>query len=226
MLQSLENKLCNFETELKSMSIKVSVYEDNLALRETLAEIIRSTEDFELAGEFGHCLDVVANCRAFDPDVIIMDIDMPGKSGIDGVRELKSVFPNIEVIINTVFDDDNRIFEAIQAGATGYLLKKNSLATLMNSILEVKSGGAPMSPSIARKVLNLQQDKSSNPVIRNLSEKELVILNHLAKGLSYKMVSAECNISIDTVRTYIKRIYEKLQVHSVTEAVHKVFIKK
>ncbi|NOT38216.1 MAG: response regulator transcription factor [Saprospiraceae bacterium] len=206
--------------------IKVAIYEDNLALRNTLSEIIRSNTDFTLAGEFGHCLDVVNNCRAFQPDVIIMDLDMPGKSGIEGVKELKKEFPDIEVIINTVFDDDNRIFEAIQAGATGYLLKKNSLSTLISSIQEVKAGGSPMSPSIARKVLGLQKEKSAVNIFKELSEKEMSILEHLSKGLSYKMVATECNISIDTVRTYIKRIYEKLQVHSVTEAVHKVFIKK
>lgn len=207
------------------MNIKVAVYEDNQALRETLAEIIRSSEGFELAGEFGHCLDVVNNCKAYQPDVIIMDIDMPGKSGIEGLKELKAAFPNIEVIINTVFDDDQKIFEAIKSGATGYLLKKNSLSTLMSSIREVHAGGAPMNPSIARKVLLLQQDKDVSPEIKNLSEKELIILNHLARGLSYKMISAECNISIDSVRTYIKRIYSKLHVHSVTEAVHKIYLK-
>ncbi|HLO57083.1 MAG TPA: response regulator transcription factor [Saprospiraceae bacterium] len=207
--------------------IRVAIYEDNAGLREILASIIRESEEFELAGEFGHCLDVVQNTKAFAPEVIIMDIDMPGRTGIEGVMELKSHYPEVEVIMNTVFDDDDRIFNALKAGATGYLLKKNSLATLLTAIKDVKNGGAPISPSIARKVLQLPfaAGKGSESTY-NLSEREVEILKHLSKGLSYKMVAGEMIISIDTVRTYVKRIYEKLHVHSVTEAVHKVFIEK
>nr|HMU03466.1 response regulator transcription factor [Saprospiraceae bacterium] len=207
--------------------IRVAIYEDNGGLREILASIIRESEEFELAGEFGHCLDVVQNTKAFAPEVIIMDIDMPGRTGIEGVTELKSHYPEVEVIMNTVFDDDDRIFNALKAGATGYLLKKNSLATLLTAIKDVKNGGAPISPSIARKVLQLPfaAGKGSESTY-NLSEREVEILKHLSKGLSYKMVAGEMIISIDTVRTYVKRIYEKLHVHSVTEAVHKVFIEK
>ena len=207
--------------------IRVAIYEDNAGLREILASIIRESEEFELAGEFGHCLDVVQNSKAFAPEVIIMDIDMPGRTGIEGVMELKSHYPDVEVIMNTVFDDDDRIFNALKAGATGYLLKKNSLATLLTAIKDVKNGGAPISPSIARKVLQLPfaAGKGSESTY-NLSEREVEILKHLSKGLSYKMVAGEMIISIDTVRTYVKRIYEKLHVHSVTEAVHKVFIEK
>lgn len=207
--------------------IRVAIYEDNAGLREILASIIRESEEFELAGEFGHCLDVVQNTKAFAPEVIIMDIDMPGRTGIEGVMELKSHYPDVEVIMNTVFDDDDRIFNALKAGATGYLLKKNSLATLLTAIKDVKNGGAPISPSIARKVLQLPfaAGKGSESTY-NLSEREVEILKHLSKGLSYKMVAGEMIISIDTVRTYVKRIYEKLHVHSVTEAVHKVFIEE
>ncbi len=207
--------------------IKVAIYEDNGGLREILAGIIRDSEAFELAGEFGHCLDAVQNTAAFHPDVVIMDIDLPGKSGIEGVRDIKSSFPEVEIIINTVFDDDERIFSAIKAGATGYLLKKNSLATLLSSIQEVHAGGAPMSPSIARRVLTQPLvSNSENNFLKLLSERELEILRLLSKGFSYKMIAEELYISIDTVRTYVKRIYEKLHVHSVTEAVHKVFIEK
>lgn len=210
-----------------SIKIRVAIYEDNAGLRDILASIIRESEEFELAGEFGHCLDVVQNTKAFMPDVIIMDIDMPGRTGIEGVQELKSHFPEVEVIMNTVFDDDDRIFNAIKAGATGYLLKKNSLATLLTAIKDVKNGGAPISPSIARKLLQLPlATGKAKESTYNLSEREIEILILLSKGLSYKMVAKELIISLDTVRTYVKRIYEKLHVHSVTEAVHKVFIEK
>jgi DNA-binding NarL/FixJ family response regulator len=207
--------------------IRVAIYEDNAGLREILSAIIRESEDFELAGEFGHCLDAIKNTDAFRPDVILMDIDMPGRSGIEAVKDIKGVFPGVEIIMNTVFDDDDRVFKAIQAGATGYLLKKNSLATVLNSIKDVKAGGSPMSPGIARRLLSLpwirqRDDKHTH----DLSDREMQILENLSKGLSYKMVAEELHISIDTVRSYIKRIYEKLHVHSVTEAIHKVFIDK
>jgi DNA-binding NarL/FixJ family response regulator len=217
-----------FATQCNIMDrIRVAIYEDNAGLREILASIIRDSQEFELAGEFGHCLDVVKNTRAFDPEVIIMDIDMPGMSGIEGVLKVKKEYPKVEVIMNTVFDDDDRIFNALKAGATGYLLKKSSLSNLLSSIKEVKNGGAPISSTIARKVLQLPfaSGKESNDTY-NLSEREIDILKHLSKGLSYKMVAIEMIISLDTVRTYVKRIYEKLHVHSVTEAVHKVFIDK
>jgi DNA-binding NarL/FixJ family response regulator len=209
--------------------IKVAIYEDNGGLREVLATIIRESAEFELAGEFAHCLDAVKNTDVYRPDVILMDIDMPGKTGIEGVREIKAVFPDVEIIMNTVFDDDDRIFQALQAGATGYLLKRNSLSTLLDSIKEVKAGGAPMSPSIARKVLSLpfvRPAATTDQTSAQLTSREEEILNLLAQGHSYKMIATEINLSIDTIRTHIKKIYQKLHVHSVTEAVNKVFLKK
>lgn len=208
--------------------IKVAIYEDNTGLREVLATLIRESEETELAGEFGHCLDVIQNTRVFNPDVIIMDIDMPGKSGIEGVKEVKSAFPEIEIIMNTVFDDDERIFLAVQAGATGYLLKKSSLSQIISSIVDVKKGGAPMSPTIARKVLllpfaNFGKTNESNDY--NLSKREYEILELLSNGFSYKMIANEINLSIDTIRTHIKKIYEKLHVNSATEAINMFYLK-
>ncbi len=207
--------------------IKVAIYEDNHGLRDVLASIIRETDGFELAGEFAHCIDVVKNTEVFLPDVIIMDIDLPGKNGIEAVKELSTSHSKVEIIMHTVFDDDDRIFNAIKAGATGYLLKKNSLARLIEAIKEVHSGGAPMSPGIARKVLKFQQDNTGTEAnMLDLSEREYEVLSLLSKGNSYKMVAEEIGLSLDTIRSYIKRIYEKLHVHSVTEAIHKVFIEK
>lgn len=204
--------------------IKVAIYEDNLSLREVLSTIIRNAQGFELAGEFGHCLDAVQNTVAFQPDVILMDIDMPDKSGIDGVKDVKNAYPAVEIIMHTVFEDTDKIFEAIQAGATGYILKNNSLTSILQYIREVHEGGAPMSPAIARKVLAKQHGPQEPQKTNfNLTEKETNVLKHLANGLSYKMVAAESNLSIDTVRSHVKKIYEKLQVHSVTEAIHKVY---
>jgi DNA-binding NarL/FixJ family response regulator len=206
--------------------IKVAIYEDNEGLREILAEIIRDEEAFELAGEFGHCLDVLKNTEAFLPNVIIMDIDMPGKTGIEGTREIKAKFPNIEVIINTVFDDDDRIMDAFNAGASGYLLKKSSLIDIVSNIKDVLNGGAPMSSTIARKLLSLNKFSSNKENIFNLTDKESEVLSLLSKGLSYKMVGMELFISIETVRSHIKKMYQKLHVHSITEAIHKVYIDK
>lgn len=208
--------------------IRVSIYEDNSGLRDTLATIIRESDaEFELAGAFEDCLNIISNTAKLSPDVIIMDIDLPIKSGIEGVKEVKSAFPEVEIIMNTVFDDDDRIFRAIQAGATGYLLKKQSLSTLLTSIKEVRAGGSPMSLFIARRVLNLTRNGTgSKSNTFDLTQKEFIILDQLSKGLSYKMIAVEGAMSIDTVRFYIKRIYEKLHVHSVTEAVHRVFIDK
>lgn len=204
--------------------IKVAIYEDNAGLRDVLSTIIRDADGFELAGEFGHCLDIVRNTEAYRPHVILMDIDMPDKSGIEGTRDVKRRFPDVEVIMHTVFEDEDKIFEAVRAGATGYILKRNSLSSILQYIRDVRQGGAPMSPLVARKLLGLyQQPSAATPADFGLSEKEAEILRHLANGLSYKMAAAECGISIDTVRSHVKRIYDKLQVHSVTEAIHKVY---
>lgn len=208
-------------------NIKVAIYEDNQSLREVLSTIIRNSAGFELAGEFGHCVDAIQNTEAFHPQVILMDIDMPNKSGIEGVRDVKRKFPEVEVIMHTVFEDTDKIFEAIQAGATGYILKNNSLTSILQYIREVNEGGAPMSPAIARKVLAKQHGPQEPQKANfNLTEKELNVLKHLANGLSYKMVAAESNLSIDTVRSHVKKIYEKLQVHSVTEAIQKMYLQK
>ncbi|MFD2519693.1 response regulator [Emticicia soli] len=204
------------------MAIKTIIYEDNNMLREALSFLIEGTEGFELVGSFDNCIEVLAQVKKNEPDVILMDIDLPGMSGIEAVRSIKKRFSYVDVLMLTVFDDDERVFESIKAGATGYLLKKTSPARILEAIREVFEGGAPMSPSIARRVMqNLHERPSTVAEISQLSKRELEVLRHLVEGKSYKMVADSCGITIETVRTHIKRIYEKLQVHSVTEAVAK-----
>jgi len=212
----------------KTMPIRTLLYEDNTDLRGALAALIGGTEGYELTGSFDNCMGVVAQVAALHPDVVLMDIDMPGMSGIEGVARLKEAHPKVEALMLTVFDDDERVFQAVCAGASGYLLKKTPPARILEAIREVTEGGAPMSPVIARKVLQLFPGKPAerDADLGKLTTREMEVLKTLSRGFSYKMVAAELSISIETVRTYVKRIYEKLQVHSVSEAIAKAFLKK
>ncbi|MBK8280019.1 MAG: response regulator transcription factor [Saprospiraceae bacterium] len=206
------------------MSIRTLIYDDNADLREALVDLIGQTSGFELCGAFDNCMNVVEQAAALLPDVVLMDIDMPGISGIEGVSRLKKAFPYIEALMLTVFDDDDRVFDAVCAGASGYLLKNSKPMRIIEALREVTEGGAPMSPLIARKVLQLFPGKPTerDADVDKLSVRELEVIKTLARGFSYKMVAAELKISMDTVRTHVKRIYTKLRVHSVVEAITKV----
>ena len=210
------------------MLIRTLIYEDNTDLRGALAALIGGTEGYELTGAFDNCMGVVEQVAALHPDVVLMDIDMPGMSGIEGVARLKKAHPKVEALMLTVFDDDDRVFQAVCAGASGYLLKKTPPARILEALREVTEGGAPMSPVIARTVLQLFPGKPAerDADLDKLTAREMEVLKTLSRGFSYKMVAAELSISIETVRTYVKRIYEKLQVHSVSEAIAKAFLKK
>lgn len=212
------------------MPIRTIIYEDNAGLRGALAALIGGTEGFELCGAFESCDRVVADAGALKPDVVLMDIELLGSmNGIEGVARLKNAFPHIEALMLTIFDDDERIMNALLAGANGYLLKKTSPAKIIEAIKETLEGGAPMSPPIARRTLQLFSTTQKNPnqsELDTLTEREMAVLGTLAKGFSYKMVAAELQISIETVRTHVKRVYEKLHVHSVSEAIAKAFLKK
>ena len=202
------------------MPIRVLLYEDNDPLRQAFAMLIGGTPGYELAGAFVHADEVIHQVGALKPDVVLMDLEMPGHGGIWATQQIHQYLAGIEVLILTVFDDDDTVFKALCAGANGYFLKDTPPAEILAGIRQVYEGGAPMTPSIARKTLQfLPRSTSSNDKISLLTDRERQILEWLAKGLSYKMVATECSISIDTVRTHIKRIYEKLHVHSVTEAV-------
>ncbi|MBX2917404.1 MAG: response regulator transcription factor [Cyclobacteriaceae bacterium] len=206
------------------MPINILVFEDNDLLRESLSSLVALNPELALVGAYPHVLQVKNQIHQLKPDVILMDIDMPGRTGIEAVREIRSFNTNLPVIMLTVFDDNIHVLEAIKAGASGYLLKKHISSKLFDSVKEVLEGGAPMSPSIARMVINSMQRPSEN--LYDLTVREREILTVLSTGNSYKMIAAQFNISIDTVRTHIKKIYEKLQVHSQTEAVSKAINEK
>ena len=202
--------------------IRVVIFEDNRNLREGLAALIGGTVGFECRGAFPNCNNLLKNIAQTKPDVILMDIEMPGMNGIEAVQMIKEQFPETKILMETIFDDDEKIFKSICAGAEGYILKNTSPAEIMESIKEIYEGGSPMTPSIANRVLKMVKEKpyvSDNSFDLSLREKE--ILAFLVKGMSYKMVASNCFISIETVNVHVKNIYKKLQVHSKTEAVAK-----
>lgn len=209
------------------MLIKIIIYEDNTDLRDSLRLLLSGLEKFAVLGCFGDCLDIENQVKTLKPDILLMDIDMPGRTGIEGVRLAKKTDPSVETLMLTVFDDNDRVFQALCAGACGYLLKKTPPHKIIEAIEELYQGGAPMTPSIARKVLALFPKKTTtHHELEKLTCREQEVLKSLSEGNSYKMVANELDISIETVRTHIKRIYEKLHVHSVSEAIAKVFLKK
>ncbi|HQW84481.1 MAG TPA: response regulator transcription factor [Ferruginibacter sp.] len=198
---------------------KVLIYEDNETLRNGLEELLMLSDAFVVTGSYGNCLEALVQIKNETPDVILMDIDMPGMNGIEAVRKIRTTNKQIAIIMLTVFDDNQNVFDAICAGASGYLLKKNVSEKLISSIKEVLAGGAPMSPSIAKMVINSMQHNTAGQY--NFTAKENDILKLLCKGNSYKMIAGQTGLAFETVRSYIKKVYEKLQVHSATEAVSK-----
>lgn len=205
-------------------NIRVTIFEDNTQLREGLFNLIDSSEGFTCAGAFSNCKRVLENIEETKPDVVLMDIEMPGMSGIDAVKLIKEKKSTTKILMDTIFEDDDKIFQSICNGAEGYILKNTPPNEMLNAIKEIYDGGAPMTPAIALKVMhlfraNLSQASSEN--VFNISAREKEILKCLVEGMSYKMVADKCFISIETVRGHIKNIYEKLQVHSKGEAIVK-----
>lgn len=202
------------------MAIRIIIFEDNERLRTSLTYLLRSMPEYEVAGDYNNCSDARSVTLTYEPDVVLMDIDMPGESGIKGVAKVKEARPQTAVIMYTVFEDDEKLFQCLCAGANGYLLKKTPPDKLFEAIREVVDGGAPMSPSIARRVLNsFQHPKSENKY--QLSARELDVLQLLSKGYSAKIIAAELNIAFETVRSHLKNIYPKLHVNCGKEAIAK-----
>lgn len=203
--------------------IKVAIYEDNQSLRLGLYHLVNGTEGYTCVGAFQDCAHLMQNIRDTTPDVVLMDIGMPGLSGIEAVRILRKEYPLLKILMQTIFEDTDKIFESILAGASGYILKNTSPSRILDYIKETYEGGAPMSPSVAVKVLKMVGQPVSKEAIDkfNLTEREKEILACLIKGMSYRMIAESCFISVDTVRGHIRSIYEKLHVHSKGEAVAK-----
>lgn len=203
--------------------LKIIIFEDNQQLREMMCQLINGTEGFICVGAYPDAVDLDHRVEKAEPDVALMDIDLPGISGIEATRMIKIKFPAVHILIQSVFSDEDKVFEAICAGASGYLLKNTPPAMLLSALKDVHSGGAPMSSSIARKVLlafqrNMKYGKKEN---FNLSEREIQVLQLLVEGMSYKMIADACSISLDGVRFHSRNIYEKLHVHSKSEAIIK-----
>jgi two-component system, NarL family, response regulator LiaR len=207
-----------------SQVIKIALYEDNVTLRSSLSHLLQSSEEFDFLGAFENPVNILKNCSENTPHVILMDIDMPVMNGIEAAAIVKTKFPEINILILTIFEDRDKLFDALQAGASGYLLKNSRVVEIIEAIHEIHQGGSPMTPSVARKVLDFFSKPQNQPnPEEKLSDRELDILKCLVSGDSYKMIAANCFISMGTVRSHINNIYKKLHVNSKSEAVVKAF---
>lgn len=194
---------------------KILIIEDNEDLLQSYTYLIDTMPEFEVCGSFSSCELAFEQLEKLQPNVIIMDIDLPGINGIEGTRQVKKMQPKIDILINTVFENSDRVFAALSAGAGGYITKNSGQKELFLALNQILSGGAPMSANIARMVIKSFQKDNQNL----LKEKELQVLNSLATGKSYKSIAADNEISIDYVKFHIKNIYEKLEVSSREEAI-------
>jgi DNA-binding NarL/FixJ family response regulator len=203
-------------------TLKVAIIEDQRETREGLATLIDATAGFQMVGAWRSMEEALSRLDGTAPDVVLADIGLPGMSGIDGVRHLKSRWPAVEIVVLTIYDDNDNVFEAICAGASGYLLKDLPPARLLYAIREAAGGGAPMSPGIARKVVKMFQTSVPRKTDdAGLTGRELEVLQLLAEGHSYKTAADALFVSLDTLRFHVRNIYEKLHVHSKSDAVLK-----
>jgi len=204
------------------VAITVSIVEDNHQLRGTLARVISRADGFQCLSHYASAEDALKALPGERPNVVLMDINLPGMTGVECVRHLKEVLPGTQVVMLTAYEDTENIFNSLAAGASGYLLKRTSSAELLAALREVNQGGSPMTAHIARKVVQSFQKTGPSPqTTENLSQREQEVLDCLAQGFLYKEIAEKLGISYETVHTYIRRIYEKLQVRTRTEAVAK-----
>lgn len=202
---------------------QVFIFDDNASRRESLAMLLDPCGHISVTGNYPDCDRLLERIKAHPPHVILMDIQMPGMNGIDAVKLLHAHFPHIKVIMQTVFEDEEKIFDALRFGAGGYLLKKDNPEKIIAAIDDIMAGGAPMTPVIANKVLQFfRAEQNTHPEADyGLSEREKTVLKFLVDGKSYKMIAESMNISYHTVNSHVRKVYDKLQVHSAGEAVNK-----
>lgn len=206
------------------MALKVSIVDDDEGIRSSLAGLIRRAPSLELLGEYPNAEAAVSDIPKLTPDVVLMDINLPGMNGVECVRQLKAVAPQLQVLMLTVYEDSDSLFKSFKAGASGYLLKRTAPARLLEAIHEVNDGGSPMTPQIARRLVQFFNEPPQNPEaarIAQLTVNERAFLGQLANGYTYKEIAEAMKLSIDNVRSYVRTVYEKLHVHSRTEAVVK-----
>ena len=200
--------------------IRLLIFEDNDDMRESLAILFKGAPGIMFTGAFPDAQHVIEDVKATEPDVVLMDIDLPKVNGIEAVWQIKEQFPDVQILMLTVFDDNDRVFQSICAGASGYILKRNPPAKIIEAIFEVADGGGPLTATIARKVLDMfPHFNAARPGTETLTDREKEELGLLVKGHSYKMVASGLNITLETVRSHIKKIYEKLHVHNSGEAI-------
>lgn len=205
------------------MDKRIVIFDDNIKRRESLEMLIDLSDDMICVGSFPDCSNVLNNIDKSEPDLVLMDIDMPNVNGIEGVTIIRTKYPHLKILMQTVFEDDEKLFACIRAGADGYILKKAQPQELLDAINEALEGGAPMTPSIARQVLRFvgsTENKQKSEDFK-LTARETEILSLLVQGLSYKMIASRCFVSLPTVNSHVQHIYEKLQVNSAVEAVTK-----
>ena len=205
------------------MDKRIVIFDDNIKRRESLEMLIDLSDDMICVGSFPDCSNVLNNIDKSEPDLVLMDIDMPNVNGIEGVTIIRTKYPNLKILMQTVFEDDEKLFACIRAGADGYILKKTQPLELLDAINEALEGGAPMTPSIARQVLRFvgsTENKQKSEDFK-LTARETEILSLLVQGLSYKMIASRCFVSLPTVNSHVQHIYEKLQVNTAVEAVTK-----
>jgi DNA-binding NarL/FixJ family response regulator len=204
------------------MQIKVAIVDDDEGIRSGLAALIRRATAFRLAGEYADAESALREIPNRPPDVVLMDINLPGMKGFECVRQLKAQLPAVQFLMLTVYEDSDSLFNSLKAGASGYLLKRTASARLLEAIRDVHAGGAPMTPQLARRVVQFFSAPAKQvSAVSALTPGETEFLEQLANGYAYKEIADRMNISIDTVRSYVRTVYEKLHVHSRTEAVVK-----
>lgn len=203
------------------MQIKVAIVDDDEGIRASLAALIRRSPSFKLTGDYADGETAIKEIPRHPPDVVLMDINMPGMKGFECVRQLKTAVPQVQFLMLTVYEDSDSLFSSLKAGASGYLLKRTASSRLLEAIRDVHSGGSPMSPHLARRVVQFFSKPEGESPISRLTPGEKEFLDQLANGYAYKEIADRMKISIDTVRSYVRTVYEKLHVHSRTEAVVK-----